>query len=234
VVVEGGSSHGHGALPALEVPEGTPGPTVDLVVHKDAKAGWNLELRTTDFRWAPENVSTDAVMGEGHAHLYVDGVKVARVYGPWYYLGSLPEGEHQLRVTMNANDHSEYAVGGHVVEDDEAVVVPTGEGGHGPMTVTVNATAGAGPGTYVARHAFADAGDYVVEVHVSGDGFEETAYSFEVEVLAGDPAALTVAGIVLYITLAVGAIAAVQCALGRRRTRRLRAVGSPHGGGGGE
>lgn len=77
----------------------------------DAKSGFNVE--TTNWTWAPENVNAAALPNQGHAHLYVDGVKVARLYGPWYHLDGLAPGPHDITVTLNANNHAEYAADEH-------------------------------------------------------------------------------------------------------------------------
>lgn len=107
----------------VEVPDGTPAPTVSLEVMQDPSGSWNARITTTNFRFAPENVSEENVMGEGHAHIYVDGVKINRVYGSWYHLGTLSEGEHEVSVSLNANDHSSYAVGGEKITDAVTVTV---------------------------------------------------------------------------------------------------------------
>ena len=61
----------------------------------DPVMGWNVHMRTTGFTWLPRKAgSADPVWGEGHAHLYVDGEKVARPYGEWYHLGPLDPGTH--------------------------------------------------------------------------------------------------------------------------------------------
>lgn len=113
-------AHTHGTY---EVPVGVAAPTVDLVIHEDPKGGYNVQILTTNFRFAPENVSTDYVEGEGHAHIYVDGVKVNRVYGEWYHLGELREGTHEIAVNLSGNDHTELLVNGKHVEDVETVFV---------------------------------------------------------------------------------------------------------------
>lgn len=87
-------------------------PTLRAVLHKDPGSGWNLHVTTEHFRFAPENVSTLHVPGEGHAHVYVDGDKIARLYGPWMHIGALPEGAEALTVTLNANDHTVLATNG--------------------------------------------------------------------------------------------------------------------------
>jgi hypothetical protein len=89
----------------------------------DAKAGVNLQLVTEGFTWAPEHASGDHVEGEGHAHLYVDGDKVGRVYGEWVHL-MLDPGEHEIRVSLNGNDHADLPVEGRPVEATVTVEVP--------------------------------------------------------------------------------------------------------------
>ncbi|MEX0652072.1 MAG: hypothetical protein WD509_02065 [Candidatus Paceibacterota bacterium] len=104
-----------------EVPEGSTAPTVTLEVLKDPKSGWNAKISTTGFSFAPEKASTNHVFGEGHAHIYVDGVKINRVYGEWYHLGVLAEGSHEIRAELSGNDHSTYAQDG--VKIDSTVVI---------------------------------------------------------------------------------------------------------------
>jgi hypothetical protein len=101
------------------------GPTMAVTASltPDAKAGYNLRLETAGFVWAPENASGDHADGEGHAHLYVDGEKIGRLYGPWAHL-LLEPGEHEIRVTLNANDHGDYVLDGEHVEAVVAVDVP--------------------------------------------------------------------------------------------------------------
>lgn len=99
-------------------------PTLDLVMVEDPAGGWNLRLDTTNFVFAPENVSTEHVPGEGHAHLYVDGIKITRIYGQWHQLPTLQPGEHTIRVDLSANDHSPLSSDGVLISDTEILVVP--------------------------------------------------------------------------------------------------------------
>lgn len=98
-------------------------PQVRLKVAKDAESGWNLHLITKRFRFSPKDVNQQVEPHTGHAHLYVDGEKLTRLYGPWYYLPpeTVPEGEHTLTVKLNANDHSAWAVNGKPVSDSVQV-----------------------------------------------------------------------------------------------------------------
>ncbi len=103
------SAHTHDEVVILA--SGPNAPTLRTRMAKDPVSGWNLELITTGFTFAPEHSGQDHVDGEGHAHLYVNGEKIARIYGPWMHVGSLPEGEVEVLVTLNANDHRALAVG---------------------------------------------------------------------------------------------------------------------------
>jgi len=96
-------------------------PKVTLDVEEDAKSGWNVHIMTENFTFTPEKVNGDNVVGEGHAHLYVDGEKVARVYGNYFHYDGSFDGTKEFKVTLNANDHSEYSVGEQVISATQTV-----------------------------------------------------------------------------------------------------------------
>ena len=77
----GSGEHRHGQV---TIPPGQPVPSVKLVAHPDAMRGWNLEVRVSNFVFAPERVNTKGITSEGHAHLYLDGKKLTRLYSSWY------------------------------------------------------------------------------------------------------------------------------------------------------
>ncbi len=87
-------------------------PSVEIEVVRDADMGWNIYLDVENFGFTPENVNGAHVPNEGHAHLYLDGVKLTRLYGTAYHLASVPEGKHIISVSLNANDHSELVLEG--------------------------------------------------------------------------------------------------------------------------
>lgn len=121
------AADGHSHDMAFEA--SNPVPTVQLEVVEDAKSGFNVHVETTDFIFAPEKVNdTETESGEGHAHIYVDGVKVARLYGPWYHLDvDLDSGEHEVRVALNANDHRPYASADAPIGAKATIVVEDAE-----------------------------------------------------------------------------------------------------------
>ncbi len=110
----------HSRHPVLDVPEGLPVPSVSVRVYPDAMDGFNVLLETTDFRFAPESVGQPAVANAGHAHLYVNGEKAARLYAPWHHLSGklLRDGVNRLEVELSANDHSVWGAAGEPVGAD--------------------------------------------------------------------------------------------------------------------
>ncbi|MFT4606352.1 MAG: hypothetical protein ACI9V8_000238 [Urechidicola sp.] len=113
---EQGHTHKHGHN-QIEVSTMADKPSVKLHAMQDAMSGWNIQIETINFQFAPENVNSHPTAGEGHAHLYVDGKKITRIYGPWFFLSELPAGTHSLQVTLNANDHSGLVLHGEPVAD---------------------------------------------------------------------------------------------------------------------
>jgi hypothetical protein len=122
LVMAGESEHSHKHKHSqLEVSSQSEKPSVSLQVTRDVIGGWNLHLTVMNFRFAPEHVNGRPVQGEGHAHLYVDGKKVARLYGPWFHLGDLPLGRHSLQVTLNANNHAGLVLNGEPIAATEEI-----------------------------------------------------------------------------------------------------------------
>ena len=100
-------------------------PTVSIEAVADSVSGYNLRIDTTNFRFSPADAGGAHVDGAGHAHLYVDGAMVARLYGNWFHLPDPGPGAHDVRVTLNANDHRDYALDGVPI----AAVTRIGDGG---------------------------------------------------------------------------------------------------------
>ena len=63
------------AHPKLELDEGALEPKVMIHASRDPQGGWNLHLMTENFTFTPENAGKEDIVGEGHAHLYVNGKK---------------------------------------------------------------------------------------------------------------------------------------------------------------
>ncbi|AVO38801.1 copper chaperone PCu(A)C [Pukyongiella litopenaei] len=92
------------------VGDGEPVPGISLAVREDGD-GWIVEVQAENFTFAPDLADTAHVPGTGHGHLYVGGLKLQRLYQPTARIGALPPGTHEVRVTLNSNDHRAFVVG---------------------------------------------------------------------------------------------------------------------------
>ena len=99
---------------------------VDIATEWDGYGGLHIAIETEGWRWAPEEVNGDNSPGAGHAHVYVDGEKVGRIYGSYHFLPSLEPGSHEIRVSLNSNNHSELTWQGNPLEASTTVNVPSG------------------------------------------------------------------------------------------------------------
>jgi uncharacterized surface protein with fasciclin (FAS1) repeats len=109
-----GAMHDHST--PLEVSAG-PAPVVDLQLIPLNDGSYNVRVQTLNFTFAPQRVDMEPMAGEGHAHLYIDDEKIARIYGEWYHLASLPDDAQMISVALYANNHQPIAVDGVQVTD---------------------------------------------------------------------------------------------------------------------
>ena len=98
-------------------------PTLDTAVYADPVGGWNLYVITTNFTFDAAAAGLENIEGHGHAHVYVNGVKLGRVYGDWHHIGKLPLGRNDVSVSIYANDHSGLARGGVKITSTSSVIV---------------------------------------------------------------------------------------------------------------
>ena len=85
--------------------------------------GVHVAVQSEGWRWAPEEVNGANSDGAGHAHIYADGVKLSRMYGPYHYIPSLKAGSYDIRVSLNSNDHSELTWEGDLLEASTTVSI---------------------------------------------------------------------------------------------------------------
>ena len=116
-----GQSHAH---PVLNVSDTSLTPSVNHLVFPDAMDGYNVQIMTQNFKFTPASINRAVVENEGHAHIYVNGEKIARVYSNWYHLSTdlFKSGVNLVSVTLNANDHSEWAVNNETIASTVRVI----------------------------------------------------------------------------------------------------------------
>ena len=106
-------------------------PQTTLEIQKDPTGGFNVHVKTTNFVWRPEMASMQHTPGEGHAHVYLDGRKIMRIYNEWFHLNtfqfSTKPGEQLLSIEFVGNDHAPYTIKGLPVGAQQLVDVPGDE-----------------------------------------------------------------------------------------------------------
>lgn len=105
------SAHAHVHGEGVMIEPGATAPQLEIELLPDPVAGWNLHLQTRNFRFAADRAGLEHMPGEGHAHIYVNGEKVARTYGDWFHLETLPTGPVEIEATLTSNDHRSLMVG---------------------------------------------------------------------------------------------------------------------------
>ena len=103
--------------------EGDDQPSLYLSVQPYDSYGWGVIYIANNFTFNAENASSQHIQGEGHGHLYVNDVKIARLYGEPYYLRDLNMGAYTIRITLNTNNHLSYVFNGAAIEKNVEIVV---------------------------------------------------------------------------------------------------------------
>ncbi|QHQ37096.1 copper chaperone PCu(A)C [Algicella marina] len=81
---------------------------VAIAVAPNEVGGWQILLQTDGFSFKGREAEGQHVQRDGHGHLYLNGLKLGRMYGPSQVVGELPHGEHIFSVVLNANTHEAY------------------------------------------------------------------------------------------------------------------------------
>jgi hypothetical protein len=120
----------NGAFSVHEIGRET-APRATLKIKKDPTGGFNVHVETKNFVWRPDMASMKHVSGEGHAHVYLDGRKIMRIYNEWFHLNTYQfatkAGEQLLSIEFVGNDHSPYTIQGLPVGAEQVVDVPSDE-----------------------------------------------------------------------------------------------------------
>ena len=115
----------HSHMP-IAVPESVKPVALSLALTKDAMSGFNLTLHTRHYNLMPprQNLSMDESMAasinadsgyvEGHAHLYINGEKIQRIYGENVHLPEalFKQGTNSISVTLNNHGHMAWTMKG--------------------------------------------------------------------------------------------------------------------------
>ncbi|MGS0536250.1 hypothetical protein [Pseudoalteromonas sp. SaAl2] len=108
----------HSHLP-IAVPDNATVPALSLTLEADVMSGYNLSINTKGYIFMPpptglnmmQLMSADLDESthqlKGHAHLYINGVKIQRVYGKYVHLPAdlFSAGLNTISITLNNHGH---------------------------------------------------------------------------------------------------------------------------------
>ncbi|MEP3198943.1 MAG: copper chaperone PCu(A)C [Lentilitoribacter sp.] len=115
------SMHQMGA--AIELNSDQNPPSIDMSVSQNTDETWSIELTTQNFEfYEPETEPLEHKDGQGHGHLYLNGLKLQRMYSNTTTIGQLPKGQHMISVTLNSNDHRAFSVEGAPVTASAEII----------------------------------------------------------------------------------------------------------------
>jgi copper(I)-binding protein len=96
----------------------TPSPKLSVSAPNGvSKSGFDIKLEVEDFSFVLAPNDAQHIPNEGHAHVYLNGLKLGRLYNSAFTLGAVPANEYELRVTLNSNDHRPYLTEGSAVQE---------------------------------------------------------------------------------------------------------------------
>lgn len=80
---------------------------LEILTVKDSQTGYNLKLKTINFKFTPENLNKNLEQNTGFAYLSVNGQAVGRMYSPDYHIPEsfFKSGTNTISVTLQANNY---------------------------------------------------------------------------------------------------------------------------------
>lgn len=115
------SMHQMGA--AIDMSSDENPPNIDITVIQNANNTWSIDLTTQNFNFfEPKTEPLEHKDGQGHGHLYLNGLKLQRMYSTKATIGALPAGQHIISVTLNSNDHRAFSINGAPVTASAEII----------------------------------------------------------------------------------------------------------------
>jgi copper(I)-binding protein len=100
----GGMNHGDAGGISVN-----PSPKIRLSAPNGfSESGSDITLEVDNFSFILTTDDAQHVPNEGHAHIYLNGLKLGRLYKTTFTLGAVPPNSYELRVELNSNDHKPY------------------------------------------------------------------------------------------------------------------------------
>jgi hypothetical protein len=110
------------------LPDSAPQPALALNARREADGTWTVMIDAPGFVFTDLCRTASEAMPIGHAHVILDGAKVATATAPIFRLGPLAPGRHRLRIGLRAQDHRALVGKGGLVEAGLTLVEPSPRG----------------------------------------------------------------------------------------------------------
>ena len=106
--------------PGHKIEANKPYPSVNLKIYEDNMDGYNLFIKLENFILTPMDVGKKNKSNSGHIHLYVNDIKIGRVYSNWFHIPGryVNLKENIIRITLNSNLHDSFAINGNPIESE--------------------------------------------------------------------------------------------------------------------
>ena len=106
--------------PGHKIEANKPYPSVSLEILEDNMDGYNLYIKLENFVLTPEEVGQKNQPNSGHMHLYVNDIKISRVYSNWFHIPGryFNLEENIIRITLNSNLHDSFTINGNPIESE--------------------------------------------------------------------------------------------------------------------
>ena len=106
--------------PGHKIEANKPYPSVNLKIYEDNMDGYNLFIKLENFILTPEYVGEKNQTNSGYMHLYVNNIKISRVYSNWFHIPGryFNLKENIIRITLNSNLHYSFAINGNPIESE--------------------------------------------------------------------------------------------------------------------
>ena len=104
--------------PGHKIEANKPYPSVNLEIYEDNMDGYNLFIKLENFILTPMDVGKKNKSNSGHIHLYVNDIKIGRVYSNWFHIPGryFNLKENIIRITLNSNLHDTFVIDGNPIE----------------------------------------------------------------------------------------------------------------------
>ncbi len=106
--------------PEHKIEASKPYPIISLEILEDDMDGYNLFVKLENFTLTPEDVGKKNHLNSGHMHLFVNDIKISRVYSNWFHIPGryFNLEENIIRVTLNSNLHDSFAINGNPIKSE--------------------------------------------------------------------------------------------------------------------